>query len=109
MWKWGNDTYYTGYKIFTLLFTKPFDCYLFCYKTGSYIPRHKDPSGGRKIYRLNIEIRKADRGGEFKCNDTIWKWRERIYLFRADTTYHYVTPVESGERWLFSLGFKPKK
>ncbi len=91
------------------MFTKPFDCYLFHYKQGSYIPRHKDPSGGRKIYRFNIELKKAKRGGVFKCNNMIWSWKNRIYLFRADTTYHYVTPIEEGSRWMLSFGIKPKK
>ena len=91
--------------MFTLLYFKYFDCYLFHYKQGSYIPKHKDPSGGRRIYRLNIELIKAKSGGEFVCNKMIWSCG-RVHLFRADTSYHYVTPIESGSRWLFSLGFK---
>jgi len=85
------------------------DCYLFHYKQGSYIPKHKDPSGGRRVYRLNVELIKARKGGKFHCNKMIWSWRERIYLFRADTSYHYVTPIEEGSRWLFSIGWKPKQ
>jgi hypothetical protein len=27
-------------------------------------------------------------------------------LFRADTSYHYVTPIEKGRRILLSFGFK---
>ena len=92
-----------------MCFTKVFDCYVFHYKEGSYIPRHKDPSGGRKIYRLNIEIVKPKAGGQFVCNKMIWSWASRIYLFRADTSFHYVTPIEQGSRWLLSFGFKPKK
>jgi hypothetical protein len=48
---------------------------------------------------------KADRGGEFVCAKTIFKWW-RIVLFRADTSYHYVTPIEKGRRILLSFGFK---
>jgi hypothetical protein len=82
---------------------------VFHYKQGSYIPKHKDPSGGRRIYRLNIELKKADLGGDFICNKMIWSWRDRIYLFRADTSYHYVTPIEKGSRWLLSFGIKIKE
>ena len=109
LWRWGEDTYRTGYKIFTIFFSKCFDTYIFHYREGTYIPKHKDPSSGRKIYRLNIELVKAVSGGQFICNKMIWQWKDRIYLFRADTSYHYVTPIEKGSRWLLSFGFKPKK
>ncbi len=109
MWRWGDDVYHTGYRLFTLVYTKAFDCYLFHYRTGSYIPKHKDPSGGKAVYRLNIELVKARRGGVFVCNKMLWKWRERIYFFRADDSYHYVTPIEEGDRWLLSFGFKVNK
>lgn len=106
LWKWGNDSYHTGYRIFTLCFSKLFDCYIFHYKLGSYIPKHKDPSAGRKIYRLNIELVKAAKGGQFVCNKMIWSLWNRIYLFRADDSYHYVTLIEQGSRWVFSIGVK---
>lgn len=106
MWEWGNDTYHTGYRIFTVFFSKWFDCYIFKYKEGSYIPKHKDPSGGKRIYRLNIELVKAEKGGVFVCHKMIWQFRDRIYFFRADDSYHYVTKIESGSRWLLSFGFK---
>jgi hypothetical protein len=108
LWRWGEDTYHTGYRLFTLAFTKFFDCYIFHYRQGSYIPRHKDPSCGRRIYRLNIELVRASRGGEFVCSKMIFSWW-RIRLFRADTSYHYVTPIEEGKRILLSFGFKLKK
>ena len=91
------------------MFTKWFDCYLFHYKTGSYIPKHKDPSCGKKIFRLNFEIVKAKVGGQFICDKMIWSFCNRVYLFRADTSYHYVTPIGVGSRWIFSMGFKVKK
>lgn len=82
---------------------------MFHYKQGSYIPKHKDPSSGRKIYRLNIELWKAKKGGQFNCPKMIWQFKDRIYLFRADTSNHYVTPIEEGSRWILSFGFKPRK
>lgn len=106
MWSWGKDTYHTGYDIFTLFFSKSFDAYIFRYPEGSYIPKHKDPSCGRRIYRLNFVIKKAKNGGEFKCQKMIFSLFSRIHFFRADTSYHYVTKIEEGSRILLSFGFK---
>jgi hypothetical protein len=105
LFRWGEDIHDTGYRIFTLAFSKRlgFDCYLFHYKTSSYIPKHKDPSKGKKLYRLNIELVCAKKGGKFCCNKTIWSWG-RMFLFRADDSYHYVTPIEEGSRWVLSFG-----
>jgi len=82
---------------------------LFHYKQGSYIPKHKDPSNGDRLYRFNIELWKADKGGQFVCQKMIWQWRNRMYLFRADNSYHYVTPIEQGSRWVLSFGKKLKE
>lgn len=106
MFKWGNDTYHTGYRIFTLAYSKllGIDIYLFHYKKGSYIPKHKDPCRNGKMYRVNIEIVKAKKGGQFICPKMIWSWKDRIYVFRADDSYHKVTPIEEGSRWVLSFG-----
>ena len=108
LWKWGKDTYHTGYTIFTICFFKCFDCYIFHYGLGSYIPKHKDPSSGRRIYRLNIELIKAEEGGQFICNNMIFSLWNRIFFFRADNSYHYVTPITKGKRILLSFGIKLK-
>jgi hypothetical protein len=82
-----------------------FDCYLFHYPLGAYIPKHKDPAKFGKQYRLNIELIPADKGGVFKCRNVIFSLFNRIYLFRADAEYHSVTPVAEGSRWVLSFGF----
>lgn len=82
-----------------------FDCYLFHYPEGSYIPKHKDPAKFGRQYRLNFEIISADSGGVFKCRRIIFSAFNRIYLFRADAEYHSVTRIESGSRWVLSFGF----
>jgi hypothetical protein len=82
-----------------------FDCYLFHYPTGSYIPKHKDPKKFGKQYRLNIEIIKPKKGGVFQCNKIILSLFGRVFLFRADSEYHRVTKIEEGERWVLSFGF----
>ena len=82
---------------------------MFKYKEGSYIPKHKDPSSNRKVYRLNIVLVKANRGGEFICPKCLFNFKNRVFLFRADTSYHKVTKIENGQRILLSLGFKLKE
>jgi hypothetical protein len=106
LFRWGKDVNDTGYKIFTLAYSKllGFDCYLFYYPTGSYIPKHKDPKHNGAMYRFNIEIKSAKIGGQFICNNMIWSWKNRFFFFRADTSYHYVTKIESGSRIVLSFG-----
>lgn len=109
MFKWGNDKYsHLGYKLFTFIFCKRFDCYLFYYKEGSYIPRHKDPSFGMRHYRLNFVLKDADVGGQFVCQKMIWSYKNRIFLFRADNSYHKIEKIEKGNRILLSFGIRIK-
>lgn len=102
-WKWGNDKFATGYKIFTIFWSKWFDIYLFRYESGSHIPKHKDP--GKFHYRINWVIKKPKSGGEFICNNYNCWIKDRLFGFRADKNYHKVTKTE-GERWVLSIGFK---
>lgn len=81
-----------------------FDCYLFYYPKGSYIPKHKDPGKFGKQYRLNFEIVKAKKGGQFQCKKIIWSLWNRIFLFRADAEYHKVSKIEEGCRIVLSFG-----
>ena len=106
MWRWGDDKFATGYRLFTFFHSKRLgmDCYLFHYKQGSHIPRHKDPAQGGKMYRFNIELVPAKKGGEFICNKMIWSWKNRLFFFRADNSYHRVTKIEEGSRWVLSFG-----
>lgn len=81
-----------------------FDCYLFYYPTGSYIPKHKDPSKYGAQYRFNIELVSAKKGGKFICRNNIFQLFDKIFLFRADTEYHKVTKIEEGCRIVLSFG-----
>jgi len=105
LWRWGNDKFDTGYRIFTIFYSKKFrwDTYLFHYKEGSHIPKHKDPSKHGRHFRFNIELKKAEQGGKFICQNVIFKWW-RFCLFRADSNYHRVTTIEKGSRWVLSFG-----
>lgn len=113
LWRWGYDKFDTGYKIFTLAYSKRFgfDCYLFYYPQGSFIPKHKDPAKYGPHYRLNFELVKAKNGGKFICDRTVFSLFGRIHCFRADAFYHQVTPIEEGCRWVLSFGktFKKKQ
>ncbi len=104
--RWGNDKFNTGYRIFTFFFCKRFDMYLFHYTEGSLIPKHKDPSFGYRHYRFNIVLKQPQLGGIFKCKNCIFSYHNRIHLFRADTSFHSVSRIEKGERWLLSFGFR---
>lgn len=105
MWRWGNDKFATGYRIFTLFHSKTLgiDLYLFRYPEGSFIPKHKDPKTNGPTTRINLELRKAQQGGVFKCKRK-WSLFDRLHVFRADRDYHSVSKIEKGSRWVLSLG-----
>lgn len=104
LFRWGNDKFDTGYRIFTIFYNRWFDVYLFDYPTGSLIPKHKDPGKRGAHYRLNVEICKAVEGGVFSCKGPHLRIFERVYLFRADRYYHRVSRVDNGRRLVFSVG-----
>ena len=109
LFKWGYGKHKTGYRVFTFIYSKylKLDYYAIHYCKGTSIPKHKDPIIDGKMYRLNIEIWKAKKGGKFNCESTIFSIFDRIILFRPDINEHYVTPVEEGNRWVLSLGKLP--
>lgn len=108
IFKWVKGRQNTGYSILTLLFvTKkwfpiPFDAYIIKYPTGSYIPPHKDEPGFGRHYRVNIILTKP-KGGEFIAENTLLHLG-RVVIFRPDLVTHEVTPVESGTRYVLSIG-----
>ncbi|MFC6977979.1 hypothetical protein [Microbulbifer taiwanensis] len=55
-------------------------------------------------YRLNIVIKRAKSGGEFLCDSPIYE-SARIKLFRPDIAEHAVSEVQSGTRYVLSLGW----
>lgn len=85
-----------------------FDCYLFDYPEGSFIPRHKDPKKHGAQWRLNITLKKPREGGKFICEGPFYRWW-RFTLFRADAYYHQVEKITDGRRWVLSFGFYPDK
>lgn len=110
--RWQPGRARTGYQKWPI-FVLPFaDLYLIRYGEGHYLPPHRDvlwtffdPTWwDTKHVRLNVVLREADEGGEFRClGPCIWRTR-RVVLFRPDKWEHQVTEVKRGERLVLSLG-----
>ena len=106
-WKWEGGRQKTGYfkkLLVESLWPLPFDVYLLRFPAGSWIPPHVDQVQGGRHYRLNMILKKAERGGDFLCKDPLFE-RPRVKLFRSDISEHEVTPVTSGCRYVLSLGW----
>ena len=107
LFRWRAGRQNTGYEKMLLLvnpFLLPFDLYILRFKTGTEIPAHTDPVRNKRHYRLNIVLRHAKSGGDFICSEPIFETR-RIKLFRPDVSPHSVTKIESGTRYVLSLGW----
>lgn len=97
----------SGYKVLTLIFSVKFliDCIIIKYPNGSKMEPHVDkPSCNRPHYRINIVLWNSRKGGQFICERTIFTLFNRIYFFRADLYEHSVTTVDSGVRYVLSIG-----
>jgi len=103
MYRWEQGRRNTGYWKLLLCKLFFFDAYLLHFPKGSCVPPHKDPVPGKKHYRLNLILKKSGQGGEFFCQHPIID-TERIKIFRSDIETHYVTRVETGSRWVLSIG-----
>ncbi|AUG88388.1 hypothetical protein PQC39_gp024 [Vibrio phage Vp_R1] len=94
-----------GYKKLTLFYSKLLkaDAYLLYYPEGSSIPPHIDNIESGKHYRLNIEIKRAEAGGIFYSEDTVFDIG-RVVLFRPDINLHRVSRINKGSRLVLSFG-----
>ena len=105
--RWRGGRQASGYEKMLLLmnpFLVPFDFYLLRFREGAEVPEHTDPVTDKKHYRLNIVVKNARAGGEFRCPAPIYE-SARIKLFRPDLSPHSVTRVERGTRYVLSLGW----
>jgi hypothetical protein len=108
--RWQRGRQGTGYDKMLLLAARwplAFDSYLIRYPEGSEIPPHTDPITKGRHYRLNVILKSPQRGGEFICNAPIFSTR-LIKLLRPDVCEHSVTRVESGSRYVLSIGWVRK-
>lgn len=106
LFQWEPGRQQSGYKKFTLIYSVflKLDCYLIHYPEESYIPPHVDSAPNGKMYRLNIELRRAEQGGIFQCTENIFSLFGRIFLFRPDIEMHSVSKIQKGSRLIFSIG-----
>lgn len=107
--KWTPGRQGTGYsklKLASTMWPLPWDLYVLKFPPGSHIPKHKDLSVMGSHYRLNVTLREARPRHPFAS--TGWLWRGlggRAVLFRPDVHAHAVRRIESGTRYVLSLGW----
>jgi hypothetical protein len=105
--RWRGGRQRSGYEKMLLAinpFIVPWDVYLLRFREGAEIGSHTDPVTDRRHYRINIVLSEAREGGEFVCENPIFETR-RIKFFRPDRDAHSVTRVESGTRYVLSVGW----
>jgi hypothetical protein len=117
-WTWEYGRQNGGYSKMLLAGSKrlKFDVYLLRLPTHSIVRPHKDPSpNGYEHHRLNITLKSARWGGVtmIENQDQVVDLLDfieapKIYHFRPDQVYHYVTTVLDGEVWLLSIGWLRK-
>ncbi len=105
--RWKRGRQQSGYDKMLLAtgrFPIGFDCYLLRFPEGCEVPPHTDAVSGKRHYRLNIILKNARKGGLFICARPLFQ-NSRIKFFRPDQCEHSVTRVESGSRYLLSIGW----
>lgn len=110
---WQNGRAEGGYEIFPIIYNAisnrfGFDMFLLRYSSGARIQSHRDELhsfySGARHFRLNIKLWHTGSGGEFICENILFRLGP-IVLFRPDINTHSVTEVE-GSRYLLSIGWK---
>lgn len=98
-----------GYEKLTLFAGRPWlpvDMHLIRYRVGDFVGAHHDPVDGRRHYRINVELRRARRGGLFYAYPLAQVlFFGRVILFRPDLATHGVTEVREGRRLVLSVGW----
>lgn len=105
--RWQRGRQQSGYDKMLLLqgmLPLPFDVYLLRFPEGAEIKAHVDTVDSGQHYRLNLVLKEAAVGGEFRCQSAIFASR-RIKLFRPDVSEHSVSLVGKGVRYVFSVGW----
>ena len=105
--RWRPGRQGSGYAkllLATLPWPIGWDAYLLRYRACQGIDWHTDPVPGKRHFRLNIELWRSGRGGLFECEGPVRRWG-RALVFRPDHSLHRVLAVESGQRWVLSVGW----
>lgn len=98
---------YSKMLLATFILPLPFDLYLLRFPEGSKIDAHVDKVTWGRHFRLNIVLKKAIEGGEFKVANVPGTFLNtaRVKFFRPDKVLHSVTEVIQGDRLVLSFGF----
>lgn len=105
--KWKAGRQGSGYFKLTLFSSQwlKCDCHVIRLPKGARVPPHRDPCpDGWEHHRINLTLRAARQGGITFCERPPHP-RTRIYRFRPDLVYHWVTAVREGSLWLLSVGW----
>ncbi|WP_037340007.1 2OG-Fe(II) oxygenase [Saccharospirillum impatiens] len=107
LFRWEKGRQNTGYDKMLLgggLWPNPFDMYLLRFSEGQEIPPHVDRVKSGEHYRLNLVLKQAKSGGQFRCSDPIYE-SARVKYFRSDVSEHSVSRVLKGSRYVLSIGW----
>lgn len=111
MLKWQRGRQDGGYDKLLILSSAiiPFDIWLLRFPEGAYISEHVDPVEAEyNHFRMNVIVKPAKRGGEFRVTNAILNWRF-LKFFRPDISPHSVSRVEKGVRYVLSIGWLIRK
>lgn len=97
----------SGYLKLKLFLFSRLDCWILKYPENSNIPPHVDnvpeKYSNKTAVRINIILKSPKKGGIFKCDKYILNTK-RVKIFNPTLT-HSVSTIESGERYVLSIGF----
>lgn len=103
LWQWDDGRQGTGYKKFTLFYSRLLQCdaYILKIPKGVAIPKHTDPVQHAQHHRVNITLRghiyMHTRGSVYRLGD----WYS---YFRPDNVLHWADAVKK-DTYLFSFGW----
>ena len=105
--RWERGRQQSGYDKLLIVQSRwpiPFDVYLLRFPEGSEIAPHVDAVAEGEHHRVNVIIKSAREGGEFRCADPLYESR-RIKYFRPDVSEHSVSKIVRGRRYVLSVGW----
>lgn len=109
LWTWEPGRQNSGYRKFTLLFSKRFgvDAYILHIPVGVSIPQHVDLVPGKRHYRLNVTICGRIRMETCQSPFRVFRFGDWLSFFRPDVVPHSA-PAVTKDTYLFSIGWVRK-
>lgn len=102
--RWEEGRQQSGYRKLLIAHGKVWDLHLIDYPAGHGIPAHTDPIPERKHIRINIALLSG--GSRLYADGTIWRWCERVVIFRSDRRHG--VRAGNGRRIVLSIGLSLK-